>query len=214
MSGGEAKLWTSKRSRTPSRRWTQAERHRGDAILLMQASADQNPFRSYLSLGGPRRKRRGSAGEAKRWMLPRFRTPSTRWTQATESEASTALAEATTRPVTMVVIAEGNMAPLGEAPGLPSARRVAPGGPQNNQNGFRISEPDNAYECYVTNMVANGKPIYRCIRGKSMVVGSRLYLYRSDVGAETVQPLGLILLMWASTDQKPFRSNSVGVAAR
>ena len=86
MSGGEAKLWTSKRSRTPSRRWTQAERHRGDVILLMQVSADQNSFRSYLSLGGPRRKRRGSAGEAKRWMLPRFRTPSTRWTQATESQ--------------------------------------------------------------------------------------------------------------------------------
>lgn len=35
---------------------------------------------------------------------------------------------------------------------------------------------------------------------------------RSD-GAETVQTLGVILLMWVSADQKPFRPNDVAMAA-
>ena len=94
------------------------------------------------------------------------------------AEAQAAAAEALPGTTTGSTDSLANMAPLGAAPAMPSARRQA----CPVAKGFRIGEPHMGYEYYQTDMLTNGMPVYRCIRGTAVNAARRLYLYRSEDG--------------------------------
>lgn len=99
--------------------------------------------------------------------------------------ADAAASAAPTTSMTTVFIGGPDMAPLGGPPQVVSARRA------KAKKGFRVGEALHSYEYYETEKSCNGKPVYRCIRGKNLRADTRLYLYRHDDGCWIATEAGM-----------------------